>query len=157
MECGDRERLLRDKCAQRWQSPFFSCTRLSRTTILGWVRLYRQGGGKWESLYPMGRNDRGGSRALDEDTAQALARLRREMPTAVSDYPHQRDDAPTLNLARRDPQGAHRLPLPAPAGADGQTGHPTCRPQTLRGRAAQRHLAEGRHAWADAPGGRQTA
>ncbi|CAO0819787.1 hypothetical protein DFAR_3180020 [Desulfarculales bacterium] len=29
----------------------------------------------------MGRNDRGGSRALDEDTAQALIRLRRKLPT----------------------------------------------------------------------------
>ncbi|CAO0820137.1 hypothetical protein DFAR_1390010 [Desulfarculales bacterium] len=40
-------------------------------------RLYRQGGGKLESLDPMGRNDRGGSTALDENTAQALVRLRR--------------------------------------------------------------------------------
>ncbi|CAO0821962.1 hypothetical protein DFAR_2740027 [Desulfarculales bacterium] len=53
-----------------------------RSTILGWVRLYRQGGGKLKSLYPMGWNDRGGSRALDEDTAQALLRLRRGLPTA---------------------------------------------------------------------------
>ncbi|CAO0819634.1 hypothetical protein DFAR_1040021 [Desulfarculales bacterium] len=30
----------------------------------------------------MGSNDRGGSRALDEDTAQALVRLRRGLPTA---------------------------------------------------------------------------
>ncbi|CAO0820447.1 hypothetical protein DFAR_1590002 [Desulfarculales bacterium] len=30
----------------------------------------------------MGSNDRNGSRALDEDTAQALIRLRRELPTA---------------------------------------------------------------------------
>ncbi|CAO0822875.1 hypothetical protein DFAR_3360002 [Desulfarculales bacterium] len=35
-----------------------------------------------KALYPMGRDDRGGSRALDEDTAQALVRLRRELPTA---------------------------------------------------------------------------
>ncbi|CAO0824550.1 hypothetical protein DFAR_710013 [Desulfarculales bacterium] len=41
-------------------------------------RLYRQGGGKLESLYPMGSNDRDGSRALNEDTAQALVRLRRD-------------------------------------------------------------------------------
>lgn len=82
MERGERERLLRDKCAQRWQIPFSNRTRLSRSTILGWVKLYRQGGGKLESLYPAGRNDRGGSRALDEDTAQALVRLRRELPSA---------------------------------------------------------------------------
>ncbi|CAO0824196.1 hypothetical protein DFAR_490008 [Desulfarculales bacterium] len=29
---------------------------------------------------PMGRNDRDGSRALDEDNAQALVRLRRDLP-----------------------------------------------------------------------------
>ncbi|CAO0820790.1 hypothetical protein DFAR_1890003 [Desulfarculales bacterium] len=37
MKRGERKRLLRDKCAQRWQSPFSNCTRLSRYTILGWV------------------------------------------------------------------------------------------------------------------------
>ncbi|CAO0821176.1 hypothetical protein DFAR_2190002 [Desulfarculales bacterium] len=46
------------------------------------VRLYRQGGGKLKSLDPMGRNDRGGSRALDEDNAQVLVRLCRELPIA---------------------------------------------------------------------------
>ncbi|CAO0823519.1 hypothetical protein DFAR_3740017 [Desulfarculales bacterium] len=47
MERGERERLLRDKCAQRWQNPLSNRTRLSRSTItLGWVRLYRQGSGK---------------------------------------------------------------------------------------------------------------
>ncbi|CAO0822678.1 hypothetical protein DFAR_3220009 [Desulfarculales bacterium] len=49
MERGKRERLLRDKRAQRWQIPFFHRIRLSRSTILGWVRLYRQGDGKLES------------------------------------------------------------------------------------------------------------
>ncbi|CAO0823664.1 hypothetical protein DFAR_3820018 [Desulfarculales bacterium] len=62
--------------------PFSNRTRLSRSTILGEVRLYRQGDGKLGPLYPMGRHDRGDSRALDEDTAQALVRLRRELPTA---------------------------------------------------------------------------
>ncbi|CAO0822526.1 hypothetical protein DFAR_3150006 [Desulfarculales bacterium] len=69
MERDERERLLWNKCAQRWQILFSNRTRLSRSTILGWAKLYRQGGGKLESLYPMDSNDRGGSRALDEDTA----------------------------------------------------------------------------------------
>ncbi|CAO0820138.1 hypothetical protein DFAR_1390011 [Desulfarculales bacterium] len=38
MERGERERLLRDKCAQRWQIPSSNRTRLSRSTILGWVQ-----------------------------------------------------------------------------------------------------------------------
>ncbi|CAO0823800.1 hypothetical protein DFAR_3920008 [Desulfarculales bacterium] len=50
--------MLRDKCVQRWQTSFSNRTSLSHSTILGWVRLYRQGGGKLESLYPMSRNDR---------------------------------------------------------------------------------------------------
>ncbi|CAO0823127.1 hypothetical protein DFAR_340010 [Desulfarculales bacterium] len=58
-------------------------------------QVYRQDGGKLKLLYPIGRNDRGGSRALDEDTAQALIRLRRELPTAsvttlVSEMMHRR-------------------------------------------------------------------
>ncbi|CAO0823967.1 hypothetical protein DFAR_4000006 [Desulfarculales bacterium] len=64
MERGERERLLRGKCAQWGQIPFSNRTRRSRSTILGWVRPYRQGGGKLESLYLMGSNDRGGSRVL---------------------------------------------------------------------------------------------
>ncbi|CAO0821881.1 hypothetical protein DFAR_2710010 [Desulfarculales bacterium] len=52
MERDDRARLLRNKCARRWQISFSNSTRLSRSTILGWVRLYRQGGGKLEALYP---------------------------------------------------------------------------------------------------------
>ncbi|CAO0822221.1 hypothetical protein DFAR_2890002 [Desulfarculales bacterium] len=66
-----------------WTTLFSNCIRLSRSTILRWVKLYRQSGGKLESLYPMGRNDRGGSRALDEDTAQALIRLRRGLPSSA--------------------------------------------------------------------------
>ncbi|CAO0824884.1 hypothetical protein DFAR_970015 [Desulfarculales bacterium] len=49
-----------------WQIPFFHRIRLSRSTILGWVRLYRQGGGKLEPLYPMSRNGQGGSRPWTE-------------------------------------------------------------------------------------------
>ncbi|CAO0819733.1 hypothetical protein DFAR_1110003 [Desulfarculales bacterium] len=35
MERGDREKLLRDKYAQRWQTPFSNRILLSRSTILG--------------------------------------------------------------------------------------------------------------------------
>ncbi|CAO0824868.1 hypothetical protein DFAR_960004 [Desulfarculales bacterium] len=72
---------------------------MSRAIILGCVRLYRQGSGRLESLYTMGRNDRGDSRALDEDTAQAPGPPTQKTAHCVSDYPHQRSDAPTLDLA----------------------------------------------------------
>ncbi|CAO0819868.1 hypothetical protein DFAR_1150026 [Desulfarculales bacterium] len=38
MACGERERFLRNKCAQRWQDSFSNRARLSRSTILGRVR-----------------------------------------------------------------------------------------------------------------------
>jgi len=79
-ERGEREKLLLEKCAQSWRIPFSNRSRLSRTTILNWIRLYQNSGGKLESLMPAGRNDKGGSRAIDDDTGQALIRLKREMP-----------------------------------------------------------------------------
>ena len=77
---GETERLLREKCARQWQIPFTDRTRLSRTTILSWVRAYERGGRKLEAIYPQSRSDRGLGRALDKETALALIGLRREMP-----------------------------------------------------------------------------
>jgi transposase InsO family protein len=74
---------LRDKCAREWQIPFSGRTRLARTTILSWIQAYLAGGRRLEALMPQDRSDRGTSRVLDEDTAQALVRLRAEMPNAT--------------------------------------------------------------------------
>lgn len=84
MEPGEQERLIREKCARKWQIPFSSKSRISRSTLLRWIRVYKQSGGRLESLYPAGRSDRGKSRSLDEDTCQALITLRRELPRATA-------------------------------------------------------------------------
>ncbi len=80
LDFGERERLLREKCARKWEIPCSNQTRLSRSTILRWVGLYLKEGGKLEALYPQGRNDRGTSRVLDQETGLALAQLRRQLP-----------------------------------------------------------------------------
>lgn len=80
---GEQEQLLREKCARKWQIPFSNKTRISRSTILRWIRLYKKGNGRLESLYPAARSDRGRSRALDQDTALALIELRQRMPKAT--------------------------------------------------------------------------
>jgi len=77
---GEQEKLIREKCARKWQIPFSNKTRISRSTILRWMRLYKNSNGHLESLYPAARSDRGQSRALDQDTALALIELRRSMP-----------------------------------------------------------------------------
>ncbi len=80
LERGEREELLREKCDRKWVIPGSYRSRISRGTILRWVKLYTDSGGKLESLYPKRRQDRGKGRALDEDTSLALIALRRQMP-----------------------------------------------------------------------------
>jgi putative transposase len=77
---GERARLLREKCACKWEIPCSNQSRVSRSTILRWVRLYLESGGKLDALYPQGRNDNGQSRVLDQETGLALAQLRSQLP-----------------------------------------------------------------------------
>ena len=78
---GEKSYLLKEKCSRKWQIPFSQKTRISRSTLLRWVKLYRAGGGKLESLYPSSRQDRDKSRAMDEETCLSLSSLRKRMPT----------------------------------------------------------------------------
>jgi transposase InsO family protein len=83
LQWGERKRLLQEKCAREWQIPFSGRTRLSPATILSWIRAYERSGRKLEAIYPHTRSDRGLGRALDNETALALTRLRQEMPTST--------------------------------------------------------------------------
>ena len=80
LDPGEKARLLREKCARKWEIPLSGKTRISRSTILRWVRLYQDGGKRLESLYPFDRQDRNKSRAMDEETCLALIALRTQMP-----------------------------------------------------------------------------
>ncbi len=79
---GEQERLLREKCERQWHIPFSTRTRLAPSTILSWIRRYKEGAGRLESLYPQSRRDGGQARAIDEDTVQSLIRLRKELINA---------------------------------------------------------------------------
>jgi putative transposase len=80
MDRGEQERLLARKCNMTWQIPHSNRSRLARSTILGWIKAYRESGGRLESLYPSGRNDRGMSRTIDEESGSIIVQLRKEMP-----------------------------------------------------------------------------
>jgi transposase InsO family protein len=79
---GEQEKMVRDKCTRKWQIPYSGRSRLSRSTILRWVRSYNDGNGKLEALYPQDRTDQGQGRALDEETSLAMIDLRRQFPKA---------------------------------------------------------------------------
>lgn len=83
LEPGEQERLIREKCARKWVIPFSEKTRIARSTILRWVKVYKESGCKLESLYTLDRCDQGKSRAIDEETSLALIGLRKEFPTAT--------------------------------------------------------------------------
>lgn len=83
LEPGEQERLIREKCDRKWVIPFSDRTRITRSTILRWVKLYKDSGGRLEVLVNHQRSDNGKSRAIDEETGLALIRLRKELPKAT--------------------------------------------------------------------------
>ncbi|MFC1835519.1 DDE-type integrase/transposase/recombinase [Thermodesulfobacteriota bacterium] len=83
LEPGDQDRLIREKCAKRYRIPFSEKTSISRSTILRWVKLYKDSGCKLESLCTQDRSDQGKSRAMDQETSLSLVSLRKEFPRAT--------------------------------------------------------------------------
>jgi len=81
MSRAEKRRLMRDKCARKWQIPFSEKTRLSMGSINRWCRLYKDSNGDLKSLQPKDRCDQGKSRAMDEDTCLSLIGLKLETPT----------------------------------------------------------------------------
>jgi putative transposase len=77
---GEQERLIREKCSRKWHIPFSSKTRLTRSTILRWMKLYKESGCQLDALVNQPRSDRGHSRVIDQETGLALIRLREEFP-----------------------------------------------------------------------------
>jgi transposase InsO family protein len=78
-----KRRLMKQKCSRKWDIPFSDRTRISRSAILRWIRIYKDSGERLESLYPKGRSDIGKSRAIDKETGLNLIHLRQEMPEAT--------------------------------------------------------------------------
>ena len=83
---SQKNRLMKDKCARKWQIPFSQKTRISKGTIFRWIRLYKNSNSDLASLYPKDRSDQRKSRALDEDTCLALIELRKQLPAATVPY-----------------------------------------------------------------------
>lgn len=80
---GEQERLIRERCERKWSMPRSGRSRISRSCILSWIKAYKESNREIKSLYPRGRNDKGRSRALDEETGLSLIRLRKEIPKAT--------------------------------------------------------------------------
>ena len=80
MSRKERKRLIKQKCALKWDIPYSEKTRIGESTLRRWIRTYKESGGDIDSLMPSDRSDKGKSRALDDETSSALANLRQSVP-----------------------------------------------------------------------------
>jgi len=92
---GEKRKIVHDKSEAVWDIPGTGRSRISPSTVLHWLRRYEQSGRKIESLYPDERSDKNTSRALDEETALSLIRLKQEykgasLPTIIQEAITQR-------------------------------------------------------------------
>lgn len=76
---GEKEKLLQEKSTCMWDIPFSGRSRVSRSTILHWLRRYLKAGRSIESLHPEEREDKGTVKSIDPETMQALLTVRREL------------------------------------------------------------------------------
>jgi putative transposase len=74
-----QEALLREITSTAWEIPFSNRTALGRSTVLEWLKKYRDSGGRIERLEPQQRSDKGKARSLDEETEQTLVGLKTEL------------------------------------------------------------------------------
>lgn len=82
IEKGERERRIRGITRIQWDIPFSKRSFICRSVVMEWLVRYEASGRKLESLYPKDRSDRGHSRALNPEMAQALIVLKREFKNA---------------------------------------------------------------------------
>lgn len=75
---GERHAVLKKLVGKVMQQPNGKDCRLSRATLLRWLSAYRQA--RMDGLKPRKRKDRGVSRKIDGETAQALLRLKEQKP-----------------------------------------------------------------------------
>lgn len=80
---GEKRKQLQEKCARKWRIPGSTRTRIGLSTLKEWVSRYAASGNRLEALYPTEREDKGKSRAVDDETAAGIVTLRKEMPHAT--------------------------------------------------------------------------
>lgn len=83
LDYGKQEKIIREKCSQKWLIPNSEKTHISRSCILRWLALYRNSNNDIKSLYPKERSDKGSLRSMDEETRLSLIGLRKELPDAT--------------------------------------------------------------------------
>jgi putative transposase len=95
LDYGEREKLIREKVSRHYQIPESSQTRISKSTIKGWILNYRDGGNKITGLMPKRRKDKGQFKSLTPSLQMAIQEIKRNFPeitgiSLVAELKHQR-------------------------------------------------------------------
>lgn len=75
---GEKTRLLKEKTARSYNIPGSGRSSVSIPTILGWIKKYKEGGCRIDSLKPRRRRDYGRYRKLDDRIRMAIRDLKAE-------------------------------------------------------------------------------
>lgn len=75
---GELQRLMRELSQHHYSIPFSNRSRISAATIEEWLYAYRRNG--FEALKPKVRSDKGASRAIRKELADALLAAKKEHP-----------------------------------------------------------------------------
>lgn len=78
---GEQKKLLQQLSQREWEIPFSERTRIGSSTILNWLRRYREDGERIEALMPSDRSDCGRPRSIKDETLAALLQIRKEKPS----------------------------------------------------------------------------
>ena len=80
---GEKERLLKQKSERQYQIPYSGKTRVSRETMLKWIRDYEKSGRQLTSLGPKTRADKGRFRSLEPEIRLSIREILKDSPTAT--------------------------------------------------------------------------
>ena len=81
---GQTEGLIRQIIRREWTIPGSPRSYISRSVVMEWLRRYEESDGDLKSLYPKERTDKGRLRSMDQETEQAILKLKKELGANVT-------------------------------------------------------------------------
>jgi len=81
---GQTEALIRQIIRREWAIPGSPRSYISRSVVMEWLKRYEESDGDLKSLYPKVRIDKGRLRSMDQETEQAVLKLKKELGANVT-------------------------------------------------------------------------
>ncbi len=83
-ERGATERMIREITQRQWDIPGSHRSYICRSVVMEWLKNYEESQGDLKSLWPKTRIDKGRLRSMDQETEQAILKLKKELGSQVT-------------------------------------------------------------------------